>query len=308
MFELYTQQGPVEAVGEPTAVTVGVFDGVHLGHRALLRQLAADGNGMAPLAVTLTSHPSFVLGRRSEEHWLDEEDEHRQLLFEAGCAALPFTREVASLSACAMAKAMVRQLGMRHLLLGYDGRFGSRANDDFASLPGLAAREGFSVSDSEPFLMEGRPVSSSRIREALQRGDVEAAAGLLGRRYSLGGKVAHGRGVGRTLGFPTANVDLAGTRKTLPADGVYAVRLDGMAAMANLGSAPTFGVDGRQFEVHLLDFGGDIYGEHVEVEFCRFIRPTRQFASADELKEQLQLDAELARQCADTCGNRISMK
>ena len=297
MFDLYDIHGPIDTITESTAVTVGVFDGVHPGHRELLKGVS--------LVVTLTAHPSFVLGRRQSEYWLDDTDEHLRLLFGAGAkyvAVLPFTAEVASMSACRMARLLYDQLNMRSLLLGYDSRFGSKQDDDFDRLPQLAAELGFSLDRGEPFLLDGEPISSSRIRESLLRGAVDETARLLGRHYSLTGTVLHGRGVGHTLGFPTANIDMSQTRKMLPGDGVYAVRirveklgLDNIG-MANLGAMPTFGIDKPSLEVHLLDFDGDLYGQTITVEFIHRLRDIVRFDSAEALQIQLQHDIEQTRQ------------
>lgn len=301
MFQLYDKQGPIKAVAEDTIATVGVFDGVHCGHQALIEQLGIWGaeQKLKPLVVTLTSHPSFVLGRRNSEYWLDDPDEHLRLLFDAGAhyvAVLPFTAEVAQMTACQMARMMYDRLNMRSLLLGYDSRFGSKQNDDFARLPLLAKEQGFSYRHGEPYLIDGQPVSSSRIRESLLQGNVEATATLLGRPYSVRGMVLHGRGVGHTLGFPTANIDLSATRKMLPKDGVYTVRVGSNVGMANLGPMPTFGIDKPTLEVHLLDFDGDLYGNKVEVSFIRRLRDIVRFDSSDALQQQLQKDLETCRQ------------
>lgn len=291
MFSLYDIHGPIAYIPEPTAVTVGVFDGVHLGHRELLKGVT--------LVVTLTSHPSFVLGRRDSEYWLDDPEEHLKLLFEAGAkyvAVLPFTAEIAKLSACQMAKILYDKLQMRSLLLGYDSRFGSKSNDDFDRLPQLASELGFTLKRGEPFLVDNQPISSSRIRESLTSGTVEETAALLGRPYAVSGTVLHGRGVGHTLGFPTANIDLSQTRKMLPKEGVYAVRIGNHTGMANLGKAPTFGVEKPLLEVHLLDFNGDLYGQTVTVEFVHRLRDIVQFQNTEALKAQLQIDLKACRE------------
>lgn len=295
MFQLYDIHGPLHAIPDPTAVTVGVFDGVHRGHQALISQLS---NLHTPLVVTLTSHPSFVLGRRQSEYWLDDPEEHLRLLFNAGAkyvAVLPFTAEVAQLSACAMARLLFEQLNMRALLLGYDSRFGSKQNDDFDRLPLLASELGFSLHRGEPYQVEGFPISSSRIRETLERGAVDETSALLGRPFAVAGAVRHGRGVGHTLGFPTANIDLSQTRKMLPKEGVYAVKLSTHVGMANLGAAPTFGIDHSTLEVHLLDFQGDLYGQTVNVEFLHRLRDIEHFSTPEALQQQLQKDLEQTR-------------
>ena len=299
MFQLYDINGPIQAIPEPTAVTVGVFDEVHRGHQALLAQMEG-----ARTVVTLTAHPSFVLGRRESEYWLDDPQEHLRLLFEAGAkyvAVLPFSQEVAQMTACEMARWMYERLQMRSLLLGYDSRFGSRNNDDFERLPEVAAELGFELRRGEPFLVNGEPISSSRIRESLANGRVEETATLLGRPFSITGTVLHGRGVGHTLGFPTANIDLTQTRKMLPKDGVYAVRIKNErlriknCGMANLGAAPTFGVEKPLLEVHLLDYEGDLYGETVTVEFVHRLRGIVRFDNPQALQRQLQKDLDQCR-------------
>ena len=300
MFQLYDINGPIQAIPEPTAVTVGVFDGVHRGHQALLAQMEG-----ARTVVTLTAHPSFILGRRESEYWLDDPEEHLRLLFEAGAkyvAVLPFTREVAQMTACEMARWMYERLQMRSLLLGYDSRFGSRNNDDFQRLPLLAAELGFGLRRGEPFLVDEEPISSSRIRETLELGAVDETSALLGRPFAVTGAVQHGRGVGHTLGFPTANIDLSATRKMLPKEGVYAVKLSTLhsplsthVGMANLGAAPTFGIDRPTLEVHLLDFHGDLYGQTVNVEFLHRLRDIEHFSTPEALQQQLQKDLEQTR-------------
>ena len=298
MFQLYDIHGPLHAIPDPTAVTVGVFDGVHRGHQALISQLSSLHSSLSTLVVTLTSHPSFVLGRRQSEYWLDDPEEHLRLLFNAGAkyvAVLPFTAEVAQLSACAMARLLFEQLNMRALLLGYDSRFGSKQNDDFDRLPLLASELGFSLHRGEPYQVEGSPISSSRIRETLERGAVDETSALLGRPFAVTGAVLHGRGVGHTLGFPTANIDLSQTRKMLPKEGVYAVKLSTHVGMANLGAAPTFGIDRPTLEVHLLDFHGDLYGQTVNVEFLHRLRDIEHFSTPEALQQQLQKDLEQTR-------------
>ena len=293
MFQLYDAYGPVEAIREKTAITVGVFDGVHRGHQHLLTQLATCHPPLANMAVTLTSHPSFVLGRRASEYWLDDPQEHLHLLIEAGVqyvAVLPFTHEVSQMSACQMARLLFERLNMRALLLGYDSRFGSKSNDDFDRLPSLAESLGFTLLRGTPYTLDGLPVSSSRIRETLLNGAVHATAALLGRHYTVRGVVQHGRGVGHTLGFPTANVSLSDTRKMLPAEGVYAVRLDGHKGIANLGTAPTFGIENQTLEVFLTDFNGDLYNKEVEVAFLHRLRDIERFDSPDALQAQLHQD------------------
>ena len=305
-LKIYNRQGVVDGVDKATAVTVGVFDGVHRGHRQLLQQLANLNPQYSTLIVTLTAHPSFVLGRRKSEYWLDDPEEHLRLLFDTGVdyiAVLPFTQEVAQMSACQMARQLFEQLGMRHLLLGYDSRFGSKQHDDFDQLPQLAQELGFTIQRGEPYLVDGSPISSSRIRTTLEDGRVNDTATLLGRPYSVSGTVEHGRGVGHVLGFPTANINLSDTRKMLPKEGVYAVTLTALRSphssylgIANLGAAPTFGVEQRLLEVHLLDFEGDLYEQPVEVAFLQRLRDILTFDSPEALQTQLKHDLNACRE------------
>ncbi|MBR1799241.1 MAG: riboflavin biosynthesis protein RibF [Bacteroidales bacterium] len=293
-FTIYSPSGKIEKIVEPTAVTIGVFDGVHLGHcqmMARLKDIASEG--MASLVVTLASHPAFILGRRSGEYWLDEPAEHLQLLFETGVdyvAVLPFTPEIAQETACQMASMLHKTFNMRALLLGYDSRFGNRSHDDFSQLPQLAEQLNFTIHHNTPLLIDNQPISSSRIRESLQRGDMEETTRLMGRPYTLYGTVMHGRGVGHTIGFPTANIDLSHSRKTLPRPGVYIVDLNGIPGVANLGAAPTFGVNINTLEVHLPHFEGNLYDQDATVQFHRWLRETQNFQSSDALQEQIQED------------------
>ena len=308
MSQLYDAHGPIEAITEETAVTVGVFDGVHCGHQALLGQLKEESEkrNAASLVVTLTSHPSFILGRRSSEYWLDDTDEHLQLLFKAGAkyvAVMPFTKEVAQMTACEMARLLYNQLNMRALLLGYDSRFGSKQNDDFDRLPQLATTMDFTLQRGKPYLVDGDPISSSRIRESLLQGMVEQTAALLGRPYAITGTVLHGRGVGHTLGFPTSNIGLSQTRKMLPKEGVYAVKVRSSEfgvrsylGMANLGALPTFDINESLLEVHVLDFEGNLYGHTVTVEFLHRLRDIVRFDSTEALQRQLQQDLKQIKQ------------
>ena len=294
MFELYDIHGHINTIPEETAVTVGVFDGVHRGHQTLLSQMTG-----VKLVVTLTAHPSFILGRRNSEYWLDDPEEHLRLLFEAGAkyiAVLPFTREVAQMTACEMTQTLYEQLRMRSLLIGYDSRFGNREHDDFDHLPQLATALGFTLQRGAPFLVDGQPISSSRIRNTLTEGRVEDTATLLGRPYSVSGTVLHGRGVGHTLGFPTANIDLSQTRKMLPRDGVYFVKVIGeglkVKGMANLGTIPTFDIENPSLEVHLIDFDRNLYNQTITVEFIHRLRDIVRFDSSEALQHQLQQDLE----------------
>lgn len=289
---------------QPSIIAVGVFDGLHLGHQALVRRLVDEARmrTLRPVVVTFSSHPGFVLGRRNSEMWLDEEHERISLLHDMGVdevVVMDFTPQVSDLSACEFVeKVLVPRYGMKALLLGYDTRFGSRSRDDFDQLPQLADRIGLSLVRDQAVMQGLSPISSTRIRAAITDGDMVEVESLFGRPYSLFGRVVEGRKVGRLIGFPTANVDLSQCRKLTPKEGVYAVALKcggtQWKGMANLGSQPTFGLDRPVLEVHLFDFDGDLYGREVEVLFLKRLRDIVRFGSKEELISQLNKDKEMA--------------
>jgi len=290
----------INGLERPTAVTVGMFDGVHLGHRHLLRTLhdSATRLGLAPVVVTFANHPRMVLCPDEPFGLLSTFDERLAMLEACGVehvAVVSFDRQTASLSACRFAEEFLcNRLDMRLLVLGYDNQFGSRAADDFSLLPHLARSHGFDIGHDKAVVVNGVEVSSTKIRHALLEGNIAAANAMLGAPYRLSGTVVHGRHVGTRLGFPTANVAVADSHKLLPASGVYALTasVDGTsyAAMANLGAQPTFGLADAVLEVNLLNFNGDIYGKPIEVQFIDRLRDIVSFSSADELRQQLEKD------------------
>jgi riboflavin kinase/FMN adenylyltransferase len=238
--------------------------------------------GRAPLAITT----------------LDE----RLALIE-GCGldaavVLPFTRELATMEPEAFVKdVLVTRLGAREIVVGFNHRFGRGARGDVGMLRSLGERLGFRTHIAEPLMVAGVAVSSTEIRAALQRGDLEAAARMLGRAYTLHGSIGHGAGRGRTLGFPTAN--MVPTRPVLVLSGVYACLAEVVGrkerAVVNVGVRPTFGEATLAVEAYLLDFSGDIYGQTMTLTFMSRIREERRFPSVEALKTQIQADAEEAR-------------
>ncbi|MBP5189313.1 MAG: riboflavin biosynthesis protein RibF [Bacteroidales bacterium] len=301
----------INALGDKTVVTVGMFDGLHLGHRHLLARLLSTAveEGLLPVVVTFDTHPRQVLDPAMTMPLLSTRSERLSLLEGCGVtnvAMVHFDVNTASLSACAFARRFLcERLNMSMLLLGYDNMFGSRANNDFDRLPELAAEKGFAIRRDEAVLLDGIEVSSTKIRKALQEGNLVRANAMLGAPYGVCGTVVHGRHVGTSLGFPTANIRLDENAKILPADGVYALRVmvDGSAyaAMANLGNQPTFNQQHKELEVHLIGFDGNLYGRELRVEFIGRIRDIRAFGSPDELVAQLRRDKQEA--IAITCTN-----
>ncbi|MCP4092124.1 MAG: bifunctional riboflavin kinase/FAD synthetase [Planctomycetes bacterium] len=286
--------------------TVGVFDGVHLGHFHVLRQvvLRAQALGKKAVMVTFASHPKSVLLGQAPATITSLE--HRLLLFRrAGIDAtlvLDFTPELRELTADQFTRQILLDgLGLEELVFGFDSKFGKDRGGNPDSLQPLAAEKGFSLTQVPPLMVQGRAVSSTAIREAVQLGDFAKAGTMLGRPASLLGTVVKGDGRGKGLGFPTANLDLH--HELQPPAGVYAtmVRLVGqdplelLPAVANLGNRPTFEDAGHSIEVHLLDFEGDLYGKEIEVFFLQKLRSEQAFENATELTEQITQDCQDAR-------------
>jgi len=287
----------------PSAVALGAFDGIHLGHRAILGTavaLARQGKIRA-LACTFDRHPMEVLQPDRAPMPITTLEERLELIAGTGIdttVVIPFTPAVASVEAKAFVQdVLIGTLEAREIVVGFNHRFGRGARGDAQLLESLAAPLGFRAHIVPAFLVDGVAVSSSEIRAALQRGDLPNAERLLGRPYSIRGEVVRGAGRGRTLGFPTANVK---TERPLglPA-GVYVCRLLAGGrqhqAVVNVGYRPTFGETDLSVEAHVLDFAGDLYDQSVTLTFLRRLREERKFPSVDALKEQIALDVAAAR-------------
>lgn len=284
-------------------VTVGMFDGVHLGHRHIVDRLGneADARGLTPVVVTFDRHPRMVLGHTDGGFGLLSTTQERlKLLDEAGAktvVVLDFTPQLAALSTCDFAEQVLyHQLGAQALLLGYDNQFGSKRVADFDRLPQRAASLGIELVNDSPLVVDNIAVSSTQVRSALANGDIALANRMLGRHYELGGVVTTGRQVGRTIGFPTANL-VADDFKAVPLNGVYATLADiegaTFPAMTNIGPQPTFGTGHDTIEIHLIGFRGDLYNRRLTVRFVARLRNTQQFDSAQALASQLELDRQL---------------
>jgi riboflavin kinase / FMN adenylyltransferase len=294
---------PVPPEAPPSAVALGVFDGVHLGHRAILG-LAVSRAGeaeMRSVACTFDPHPMEVLHPGRAPLSITTLEERLALIEGCGLDAtvvLPFTRELAAMEPEAFVKdVLVTHLGARDVVVGFNHRFGRGARGDAALLRSLGERLGFRTHVAEPLMVDGVAVSSTEIRAALQRGDLAVASRLLGRSYTLSGTIGHGAGRGRTLGFPTANV--VPTRPVLVAPGVYACTAEVAGrkerAVVNVGVRPTFGETTLAVEAYLLDFSGDIYGQTMTLTFVSRVREERRFPSVDALRAQIEADAAEAR-------------
>lgn len=287
-----------------TVVTVGSFDGVHLGHRAIIDALNRAGEecGCLPVLVTFHPHPKMVVGPANGRKvlLLTTLEEKLHLLEEYGLPAvliIPFTREFSRTPYDVFVREyLVNILKVRKMVIGHDHHFGRNREGHEEQLREFGRQLGFEVEALEPFYVDGEIVSSSRIREYLMAGEIIRANRLLGRYYSIRGRVVEGNRRGRELGFPTANIRLNHIYKLIPRNGVYAVdvRIQNQVfkGMMNIGHRPTFNFDPLTLEVHIINFAGSIYNEDIEIAFKAFIREERQFRSPQELKQQLEIDRE----------------
>jgi riboflavin kinase / FMN adenylyltransferase len=287
----------------PSAVALGTFDGVHLGHRAILGTALgrARAVGLDAVACTFDRHPMEILNPERAPLPITTVEERLALIGETGVdvvIVLAFTRELAAIEPEAFVKdVLLGRLRAREIVVGDSHRFGRAARGDARMLVDLSGRFGFQAHVVPPMAVDGAVVSSSEIRAALQRGDVSGAARSLGRPYGITGQVTSGAGRGRTLGFPTANIDP--DRPVLVARGVYRglVTVDGgrHAAVVNVGVRPTFGETTLAVEAHLLDFAGDLYGRRVRLDFLARLRDEMRFPSIEDLKAQVARDIAAAR-------------
>jgi riboflavin kinase/FMN adenylyltransferase len=283
-------------------VVVGMFDGVHRGHRQMLAAQAAAARRLAAQSVVVTfdPHPESVL-RGSTPSLLCDPGEKAMLLGAAGAeyvAVQPFDREFASQPAETFLRRLDSGRDLVGVVMSPETAFGRDRDGTQAAVETLAPAMGFEVIDAGQFTLGGKRVSSGRIREAVAAGRLAEARRLLGRRYAVTGTVVHGDARGRDLGFPTANLHFDGP-VVLPPNGIYAVRASwegGKAdGVASLGVRPTFGAGERLLEVYLLDFDGDLYGKRMRVEFVRRQRGERKFGSVGALVDQMRRDVERAR-------------
>lgn len=286
----------------PTHATIGTFDGVHRGHQALLKPLIAGARsaGAASVMVSFEPHPRCVLDPDHCPANLTTLDEKTWLLDQLGLdhlVIIPFTTQVAALSAAAFMERLLRGMQLRHVVTGQDFRFGHSRQGDPAFLRRLGSRRGFTVATA-PTLVRGAAVSSSRIRRLVLLGQVRATAQLLGRDYFFRSAVEHGARRGRQLGFPTANLRIT-PNKLVPATGIYAARVDvdesGYSGALSIGFRPTFGGHTLTVEVFLLDFDGDLYDKVLTVWCVQRLRGEKRFKTVPALVQQMARDVENAR-------------
>jgi riboflavin kinase/FMN adenylyltransferase len=294
--------------GTRPVVTVGIFDGVHLGHRFILNRLkeaAMEINGESTL-VTLWPHPRTILNQVDDSFSLLNTLEEKIEILEGegldNLVLVPFTESFSRLSSCEFIEDyLVNKIGIRHLVVGFNHRFGKDREGDFSKLKECADKFAFGIEEVSSFALEEGEVSSSSIRQYLYDGNVSMASRFLGREYSFTGRVVGGSKLGTSIGFPTANITIPDEYKLIPGNGVYTVsaKLGGetFQGMLNIGTRPTVNDDPmkRTIEVHLLDFDHNIYDEQIKILFVERIRDERKFSGIDDLKVQLLADREKTR-------------
>jgi riboflavin kinase / FMN adenylyltransferase len=292
--------GSLPQLPQGTTVTVGSFDGVHLGHQAVLQEIArrAGAAGRASVLVTFEPHPLEVVNPQAAPPLLTTGPERREILAQTALdyvLFLRFDRRLAGLSPEEFVQEiLLERCAMRELVIGHDHGFGRGRSGDVETLRRLGKEHGFDVDVVGAVDFGDQHVSSSRIRRAVAGGDLTTAAGMLGRPYQVSARVGQGEQRGRLLGVPTINLTEIAPQKLLPPDGVYAVRVEwrsGRAGgMLNQGPKPTFEDGRRSLEAHLFGFDGDLYGEWVRMEWVERLRDTKRFASVEALQQQLQRD------------------
>lgn len=318
-MELIRGQHNLRARHHGSVVTIGNFDGVHLGHQAVLAQMVEKSQQLGVPGVIVMFEPTpqeFFAARNGSAQAparltrLREKLQSLRRYAVDRVLCLHFDRQFAAqIAEDFIDTLLVKQLGVRCLIVGDDFRFGYRRQGDLAMLQAAGERHGFQVVNMHTFNIDGHRVSSTRIREALDKGDLNTASKLLGRPYHMSGRIVHGDKRGHQIGFPTANIYLH--RHVSPLRGVYAVSMFGLErepidGVANIGIRPS--IDGTEclLEVHLLDFDGDIYGRHVQVVFLARLRDERRFESMAALQQQIGIDVQQARTLFNDQGEQIS--
>ena len=290
---------------QPTVLTIGTFDGVHLGHQKIVERVVttARQEGLLATVFTFFPHPRMVVQHDKGLKLIHTLEEKKQLLQQLGVDLLvvqPFNEAFAQLTAEEFVSTiLVEHLNVKKVIIGYDHRFGRNRTANIDDMRLFGEKYGFAVEEISVQEVDEVSVSSTKIREALNKGDVTTAEHYLGTPYSLTGRVVHGLKLGRILGYPTANIQVTEDYKLIPKDGVYAVYsyISGrkVYGMMSIGKNPTIEGKGASIEVYFFDFNGDLYDQKLTIEFVQYLREEQKFATIDLLKKQLQDDETAAR-------------
>lgn len=286
-----------------TVVTLGTFDGVHLGHQKIIEKLTqhSDSGNLESVVLTFFPHPRMVLQEQSEIRLLNTIEERTDLLAKTGLDNLiihPFDKAFSRLTAEEFVQEiLVDQLNIGKIVIGHDHRFGRNRTADINDLTAFGEQYGFEVEQISAQEIDAVSISSTKIRAALEQGDISLANDYLGYRYFLTGTVVKGKQLGRTIGFPTANIAINANYKLVPKTGIYVVAsvIDGknVYGMMSIGTNPTVNDDNTlSIEVYYLDFEGDLYGKNLQVSFLAYIRDEQKFKDLDALKNQIEIDRE----------------
>ena len=290
---------------QPTVLTIGTFDGVHLGHQKIVERVVTNARqeGLLATVFTFFPHPRMVVQHDKGLKLIHTLEEKKQLLQQLGVDLLvvqPFNEAFAQLTAEEFVSTiLVQHLNVKKVIIGYDHRFGRNRTANIDDMRLFGEKYGFAVEEISVQEVDEVSVSSTKIREALNKGDVTTAEHYLGTPYSLTGRVVHGLKLGRTLGYPTANIQVTEDYKLIPKDGVYAVYSyigsRKVYGMMSIGKNPTIEGKGASIEVYFFDFNGDLYDQKLTIEFVQYLREEQKFATIDLLKKQLQDDETAAR-------------
>lgn len=285
---------------EKAVITTGTFDGVHLGHRKILNTLSKVGEVTSAETVIITffPHPRLVLFPDYNLKLINTIDENIELFKTYGVDHLIFQKFDTDFSRITSLEyirdILCKKIGLKDLVIGYNHHFGRNREGSINNLQEYTDLYDFNIHEVSPFDLSGESVSSTKIRNAINDGEVELANNYLGYNFKLFGKVVKGRGLGSGIGFPTANIIVENKNKILPMEGVYAVYVyyneNKFGGMLNIGTNPTFNNNELSIEVHIFDFNQDIYSEIITIEFCKRIRNEKKFNTVDELKQQLSMD------------------
>lgn len=303
-MKVYTDLDRYEEQPIPSVLTIGTFDGVHIGHQKIIERLnQLKTREERSMILTFDPHPRQVIDQRNSIKMLNTAHEKRHLLETFGLDQLmiiPFTKEFSRLSALEFVRdILVNKLHVKKLVIGHDHQFGKNREGNFAQLVEYSDLYGFEVEQIPAQEIKDVSVSSTKIRNALEAGDISTANKYLGYAYKLSGEIISGQGLGRTIDFPTINLNIEESNKLIPKKGVYVVKtkIDDKAVygIMNIGYRPTVGGLDKTIEIHLLDFEGDLYGEKMRISLLRRLRNEKKFESIDALSQQIKADEKAAR-------------